>query len=405
MSRNADGLGRKPHKWRGRWRSYITLGYKVNGDPDRLYIYGATEGECLAKHLDALKRVREGQDARLPPDTLGAYLEEWLEQKRLEVKPRTLTIFRADLAPVTRLLGRKKLAQLTPRDIQAAMRHIVGSVREYYPNGRTKADGSPRAPRRVTLTTKTANSARATLGNALDDAVSLGLIPANPVARTKPLKHEPREIRIWTAAEVTAFTRATRAAGADYHALFYLALTAGLRPGELIALEWGDVRGAQLTVQRTASVDGTVGAPKTRAGRRTLPLSHDAVEALAVHRSGLVADDNLGRLVFPTAAGTMVTHSNLRRSLHAWARKAEVPLLAPHDLRHTYASMAIANGMDVAELARRLGHTNPAFTLRQYVHFFELAKPRGAPSLLELTGHQEREGVILGGTGAVEAPN
>src|SRR5690606_32673481 len=98
-------------------------------------------------------------------------------------------------------------------------------------------------------------------------------------------------------------------------------------------------------------------------------------------------------------------HSNLRRSLHAWADRAGVPRIRPHDLRHTYASMAISSGMDVAELARRLGHTNPGFTLRQYVHFFEAAAARRAPSLLELTGHADRAGVIAGGTTAGDTPN
>src|SRR5690606_7198150 len=136
-----------------------------------------------------------------------------------------------------------------------------------------RKDGTPHQPRRVTLTVKTANAARATLFNALDDAAEEGTIAYNPVERVKPLKRDDSEVEVWTAAQVMAFTQATRAGGADYHALFYLALTAGLRPGELIALEWGDIRGDQLMVRRTASVDGSVGSPKTKASRRTVPLS------------------------------------------------------------------------------------------------------------------------------------
>lgn len=101
----------------------------------------------------------------------------------------------------------------------------------------------------------------------------------------------------------------------------------------------------------------------------------------------------------------MVTHSNLRRGLHAWADRADVPRIRPHDLRHTYASMAIASGMDVAELARRLGHTNPGFTLRQYVHFFEATASRRAPTLAELMGGPDRKGALSGGTSPFEVPS
>lgn len=401
MSRNADGLGRKPHRWRDRWRAYVTAGYKLNGDPERVYVYGRTEAECLAKVDEVRKRVAEGQDAKAPPDTLNAWLDDWLETKELEVKPRTLEIYKADLRQVRHHLGRRRLAKLTPRDIQAAMRAIVGTVRTYQPN----PDKPKAKPRRVTLTAKTANSARATLATALEDAVSLGLIPSNPASKVRAFKHEPKEIVVWSAAEIVRFTNTTIAAAADYHALFYLALTAGLRPGELIALEWDDLTGEHLRVQRTASVDGRVGPPKTKAGLRTLPLSADTLATLEQHYVGLEQAHLLDRLVFPTATATMVTHSNLRRSLHIWARHAEVTLLAPHGLRHTYASMAISSGMDVGELSWRLGHTSPAFTLSKYVQFFERMKPREAPTLAELLGQQDRAGVLSGGTSVVERPN
>lgn len=398
MSRNADGLGRKPHKWRDRWRAYLTIGYKLDGTPDRLYVYGRTQAECLQKLDEARRKVADGHLVKAPPETVSAYLEAWLEQKALEVKPRTVTIYRRDLAPVLETLGRRKLAKLKPADVQAMMRHVVGRKRTF----RTSRQGRPRT---VTLTAKTANAARGTLSNALDDAVALGLIPTNPVARVKSLKHEPQPVQVWTADQVMRFTNETRAAGADYHALFYLALTAGLRAGELIALEWGDIRNDLLHVRRSAGTDGILSSPKTTAGTRVLPLSSDTVEALQAHRAGLASAGLAGHLVFPTGNGTMVTHSNLRRSLHAWADRAGVPRIRPHDLRHTYASMAIASGMDVAELARRLGHVNAAFTLRQYVHFFEAAAARRAPTLAELTGFQNRKGVQPGGTSPDPPPN
>ena len=101
----------------------------------------------------------------------------------------------------------------------------------------------------------------------------------------------------------------------------------------------------------------------------------------------------------------MANHSNVRRSLHAWADKAGVPKIRLHDLRHTYASMAISAGMNAVELARQLRHVDASFTLRKYAHFFERATPRQAPTLAELTGSENRKVVFLGGTDAESAPN
>lgn len=153
-----------------------------------------------------------------------------------------------------------------------------------------------------------------------------------------------------------------------------------------------------LKLERTTTSEGIVGEPKTRAAKRILALVADALEALEVHMRGV---DDLGLrspLLFPTATGTMIQHTNLLRSLRSWARRAGVTPIRVHDFRHTFASMAISSGMHAAELARILGHANPSFTMKTYVHFFELARPRSAPTLAELMGSENRKGVFLGGT-------
>src|SRR5690554_3270715 len=101
MSRNPDGLGTKVHKWRGRWRAALTVGYHPNGKPDRRWVYGTTQEECLDK-LDELRKQHKA--GLLAPKrkryTLNMYLDEWLEQKALEVKPRTVEIYRGELKHV-----------------------------------------------------------------------------------------------------------------------------------------------------------------------------------------------------------------------------------------------------------------------------------------------------------------
>lgn len=403
MARNPDGLGTRPHKWRGRWRAALTIGYHPDGRADRRWVYGLTQGECQEK-LDELRNQRKAGllVARRKRYTLSAYLDEWLEQKALEVKPRTIEIYKRELAHVRKILGSKRLEGIKPADVQKMMRAIQGSKVTYtYHRGK---DGREHT-RTVTLTARAANEARSILSNALDDAMTLGLIAANPARPVRSLRHEEPELVVWTAEEIIRFTRTTLAGGCDYHALFYLALTAGLRAGELLALEWADIEGERLHVQRTASTKGDVSAPKSRAGTRLLTLPTDTLSTLELHQQGLRAAGIESPLVFPTSRGTMPNHSNVRRSLHAWAERASVPRIRLHDLRHTYASMAIFAGMNAVELARNLGHADASFTLRRYAHFFERATPRRAPTLAELTGSENRKVVFLGGTSSKSGPN
>lgn len=382
MARNADGLGTRPHKWRGRCRGGLTVGYDALGKPDRRWVYGATQGECQEKLYELRKQHKAGLlPAPHKAHTLASYLDDWLEQKALEVKQRTIKIYRSELAHVTKVLGRLKLASIKSADVQRMMRAINGSKVTYtYYRG---ADGQQRT-RTVTLTARAANEAKSILSNALDDAMTLGLIASNPARPVRSLRHEEADLTVWTAAEIVQFTNTTLAGGCDYHALFYLALTAGLRAGELLALEWTDLTAGRIHVTRTASVNGAVGTPKSRAGDRLIALPSDTLETLELHRRGLEAAARIASpLVFPTTLATMANHRNVRRSLHAWADKAGVPKIRLHDLRHTYASMAISAGMNAVELARQLGHAGASFTLRKYAHLFERAKPRQAPTLAE----------------------
>lgn len=399
MSRNVKGYGRKPHKWRNGWRAYLTTGYKPDGTPVRDYVYGRTRADCMDSLQEAIERHELGAP-RLPADmTLTAYLTDWLQRKALEISPRTRDEYERELKHVTKHLGRHRLAKLQALDIQRMMLKVEGSTSVV---GKRDEEGKGRE---VTLSARAANQARGVLSAALQDAVRFRLIPTNPAALVRPLKHKPEAIQVWTAEQIKAFLTATRANAAAHHALFYLALTTGMRPGELMALHWTDFEGERVHVQRTITrVAGQYmeGSPKTKASNRVLLLPSDTLETLELHRRAIVADGLLGTLVFPSSGGKHVGQSNLRRALHSWAAKAEVDLIRPHDLRHTYASMAIAAGMTPADLARQLGHTDAGFTMRKYVHFFERMTPRTAPTLNTLL-----EGVgNLGGTiGGTTSPN
>lgn len=369
MARNLDGQGRRPHEWRGRWRAYLTVGYKRAGKPDRRFVYADTAAECQVK-LDELRgRHKQGAfDAK--EARLGDWLEAWLRDKAQHVSPRTVTIYRAELKHLPRRLTDTKLENLTARMIQDARALIAEDV-------------SARAAR----------YSRSVLSSALKDAMRMGLIVRNPDQVVRGASYEPPPITVWSAGEVAGFIDETHAGQGWYHALFYTALTTGARSSQLYALRWSDLEDGRLSIERTSSGQGKrrrVGKPKTRASRRVLKLSRDTVAAIEAWRARLTMHGLESELMFPSEQGGPLQASNVRRGLHYWADKAGVPRLRPHDLRHTFASMAIAQGMTPAELARQLGHTNPGFTLQRYVHFFERYQPREALGLDELTGRAKR---------------
>lgn len=373
MARNLAGTGRKPHRWRDRWRAYLTVGYRPDGRPDRRYVYGRTAAECQAS-LDELRRKKEAGAfaySGAKPGTLEAWLSTWLEDKRRVVKPRTITVYGRDLSYLPERLKRTRLDRITPLEVQKALAHIADTK-------------SPRASR----------AARTVLSSAMRDAVRLGVASRNPVAVVPAVAYQPADITVWTAAEVVSFLRTLREGNSWYQPLFFTALATGARMGELFALTWEDLDGQQLLIERTLTGQGksrSIGTPKTRAGRRVVHLATDVMDVLSKHRDSLEIKGQSvegSALLFPSDSkeGGHLNHSNTRRALHYWADKAGVPRIRPHDLRHTYASMAIAQGATPADLARQLGHADPGFTLKRYVHFFERARPRNVPTMTELLG-------------------
>lgn len=386
--RNVKGTGSRPTRWRDRWRAYLTVGHGPDGRVKRAWVYGRTADECQEK-LDALRGQRRqgGLSPAEEPATLADWIERWLAHTGRRVKPRTVTIYQDDLRHLPGGILRRRVDRVTPAHVEDALATIMDAV-------------SPRA----------AAMTRKRLVAVYRYVMRHGAAARNPAEVVEAILHRAAPAQVWTAEEVVRFVQVTREARAWYHALFYAALATGARMGELFALQWGDVDGDSLMIERTLTGHGkdrVAGPPKTRAGRRRLPISRDLAATLEAQRAMLAVNGlptGPRNLVFPSDEGTALRHTNVRRALHGWAKQAGVPAIRPHDLRHTFASMAIAAGMSPADLARQLGHSDASFTLRQYVHFFERAKPRPALSLADLAGVAEGELDAIGGTERGTAP-
>ena len=209
-SRRGQGEGAIFKRKDGTWQGAVTVGYDENGKQKRKTVYGKTQAEVRAK-IDEIKGQLAAGTFSNTRVTVSQYLRQWLGVKKLDMKPRTLQYYKDYVRLyIEPRLGRTELAKLTPLHVQNMMKETAEAV---------SADA--------------ANKSRTVLMAALKQAVSLGLIPRNPVEAVGKFKHEPKGIVLWTPEQVRTFLKT--AESHRLYAAFYLALGTGMRHGEF----WG----------------------------------------------------------------------------------------------------------------------------------------------------------------------
>jgi integrase len=380
-----------------RWEGHISLGKDGNGNRKRPIVYGATQAEVVQK-LESLKRqVATGthsEDKR----TLKEYLEDWLKHIELEVKPRTIESYTWLCNKyVIPSVGGVKLVKLNPQ-------HVRILIQEQHEK----------------VSAVSANKCRAVLSQAMRQAVRDGLIHRNPVDATKPLKTEKRKDVQWSNDEVMLFLSVARTH--RLYAAFYLALATGMRRGEVLGLRWQDIEGETAYIrQNLISLAGNYAfsTPKTEQSNRRIMLDPETIATLEEHRLKQLSEardlkdewqeeKHMG-LVFTSEVGTPMNPRNFDRVwyyLQDAAKKAYVelgqseeekkarakqteegkvlPHIRFHDLRHMHVSLLNKAGVDARTIADRIGHTDPAFTLKRYAHVFEDQRKAAAIPLLRL---------------------
>jgi len=197
-------------------------------------------------------------------------------------------------------------------------------------------------------------------------------------AADQPRKATP-EMRAWSSAELgrfITFTELGRGGG-----VWRLLATTGMRRGELLGLRWADIDldAGRLTIRQTMTMVGDrpeVGSPKTSAGARRVSIDADTVTSLRAWRRAQAAERLMmgggwqggHNLVVTEPDGSPVHPQVLTRRFRSIAKQAGLPAVRLHDVRHSYATAALAAGVHVKTLSQRLGHADVAVTLRIYAH-------------------------------------
>jgi integrase len=318
------------------------LGAYHGPDGKRRSVSAKNKTECERKLRAAMADADKGLVFDAGTITVGQYLNNWLTGIRGTVRQRTWERYeqfvRVHLVPAS---GGIKLGNLT----RAHLKTLYAS----------KTDLSPTTIRHL----------HAAIHKALDEAVADNLIPRNVATNIKLPKMRKKEIQPLTPDQAKAFLKAAR--GDRYEALYVLAIHYGLRRGELLGLKWSDLQGNTLQVRRTMS-EARVGRieEETKSGKgRRIELSEKALESLRSHRDQQVDSE----YIFPSTTGTPTNSSNLMyRSFKPVLKRAGLPQIRFHDLRHTCATIRFMKGQHPKRVQELLGHASIAMTMDIYSH-------------------------------------
>jgi integrase len=211
------------------------------------------------------------------------------------------------------------------------------------------------------------------LGTALRYAAEIeDLIDGNPAALVRKPRVPKQEMLVWNREQIAAFLKTARSN--RLYAIYLLAAVTGMREGELFALKWLDVdwdAGAILVQRSLEEVQGKqrLKEPKTAAGRRRIDLPAVAMATLAEHRAQMEKEGHGSDLVFCNRAGNFLRRGNFRLTeFLPLVKRAGVPVIRFHDLRHTAATLLLLAGENPKIVQERLGHSRIQVTLDTYSH-------------------------------------
>jgi integrase len=380
--RRKKGEGSIYQRTDGRWAAMLTDGRK------RKFIYASTSDEAK----DKLARARNQQLDHIPFTderlTVGHWLNTWLRNvKPPATMPKTWITYEGFVRlHLTPHLGHIPLVKLQPQDVRDFLSARLDSG----------------------LSARTVKHLRATLRAALNQAIEDEILHRNVAAKVKPPEVQPRTMDVYTPQEARLLIEAAK--GHRLEALFTAATALGLRMGECLGLQWPDIDFARrmLTVRHSlqrvkrvrrgdvvkkgeAVTERLLGRPKGKK-IKSLHLPLAVSEALHRHQAKQVEERLLagtawkgdGRYVFTSTVGTPLEQRRLDHEFKNLCDMAGLRRIRFHDLRHSAASILIAQGVHPKAIQELLRHSSIQLTMDTYGHLFEEMKRETADKMDEV---------------------
>jgi integrase len=332
----------------------------------RRYLNKTVEGDRSAAEAELTRLLTQIPPRPRANSSLDQYLDWWLYAAvdgRLRAK--TARDYRTLLARYVRPeLGHVKLSRLKPLDLQSLLLSLTSRG----------------------LSARTVRYTHAVLRSALDQARRWKLLVENPAADMPLPRSDKREFRVLTPEEAQRFASFCREDPVGL--VFLVALTTGLRPSEYLALNTQDFNRPRSTLTITRTLERARGKwsfaeTKRPRSRRTVSVPPEVARLIANH----IDSGELGsaRLLFESSTRGPIHERNLvQRSFKPLIERASLPDIRLYDLRHTFATLALREGVPARLVSEQLGHASVAFTLDVYGHVLEETRSAAAERLSEL---------------------
>lgn len=378
--RRKQGEGTLRKRADGRWEARVVIGYDDKGLPITKNVTAMEKSKCLEK-LEQLKKCGVQLTGKVKAEmAFGDWLDFWYQQyAKQTLRPTTQSGYENMIYNhIIPDIGKIPLNKQMQNDLQQFYTRLKSGGRKV----RTELYGKGLSDRMV-------RGCHAMCRKGLEKAVADGIIRINPAIGCKLPPKKAKEMQVLTKEEMQRFMIQAKSDG--YFELFLLELSTGMRRGEIAALQWTDLnmQTGELHICRHATtVHGNIQitTPKTKSSIRTVILPPEIVKILAEYKKKVNS-----RWMFPSPVKEDAPYhpSAVRKVLDRTLERAECKHVRFHDLRHTFATTALANGMDVKTLSAIIGHISSETTLNIYTHITDNMQRSAANKIEQGFGRNE----------------
>ena len=353
----------------GKYFARVALGYT-----GKRYIYKSITGNSKADVQNLIsvekRKYRSWNITEESMMTLSSWLSYWLDEiKKPMLGATTYDNYKSFIEKhINPLLGSKKLIYITREDV---IKFVEALQYGYRSNKKTK--------KIKRLTYSSISEIYRVLAAAMKCATGSRFIPENPCKRIKIPSRIKKDVPILASADISRFLK-TIEQDSFWYPLFYLELMTGLRRGEVCGLKWSDFNETTCELHIHRSIKYYYGeliqtSTKTNAGRRTIVLSPSVIEVL--HKRKRVTSS---QWVFASVTNDMypINPGDIAPKLKSIFDEAHMEYIRFHNLRHTFATQAISNGVEPETLAVLMGHADPIYLMNTYTHSTEDLERSGA---------------------------